>query len=141
MPRSQQQSQATDYVTFEKPLIVVAEEPKLDFWDKKPSDLFKSSLISMKKSRSPSVLFELDSKDLVIVRPRKAPALQAAPNINIPSWAEDKAREIAREKGWDFHVLKSNWIAFAQSESTNGNAPKNTGAAFVGYCKTQKALR
>ena len=52
--------------------------------------------------------FEIDTKDLVIVRPRKASAIQAAPNINIPSWAEDKAREIAREKGWDFHVLKSN---------------------------------
>ena len=90
---------------------------------------------------TPFYRFELDSKDLVIVRPRKVPALQAAPNINIPSWAEDKAREIAREKGWDIHVLKSNWIAFAQSEAANGNAPKNTGAAFVGYCKTQKALR
>lgn len=90
---------------------------------------------------TPFYRFELDSKDLVIVRPRKAPALQVAPNISIPSWAEDKAREIAREKGWDFHVLKSNWIAFAQSEAANGNAPKNTGAAFVGYCKTQKALR
>jgi len=61
--RSQQESQATDYVTFEKPLIVVIEEPKLDFWDKKPSELFKSSQISMKNTRSLSVLIELDSKE------------------------------------------------------------------------------
>lgn len=90
---------------------------------------------------TPFYRFELDSKDLVVVRPRKASGTQATQNIKIPTWAEERGREIATEKGWDFYVLKSNWIAFAESEATNGNAPKNIGAAFVGYCKTQKALR
>lgn len=48
---------------------------------------------------------------------------------------------IARDKGWDYHVLRSNWLAFAESEATNGNGPKNPGAAFVGYCKKQEKLR
>ena len=90
---------------------------------------------------TPFYQFEIDKNDLVIVRPRKAPALQLAPTIKIPSWADDQAREIARAKGWDFHVLQSNWLAFAQSEAANGNAPKNAGAAFVGYCKAQEKLR
>jgi plasmid replication initiation protein len=90
---------------------------------------------------TPFYHFELTADDLVIVRPRKAPALRVSADIKIPAWADDKAREIARSKGWDYHALQSKWLAFAQAEAANGNAPKNAGAAFVGYCKSQEQLR
>jgi plasmid replication initiation protein len=90
---------------------------------------------------TPFYQFELDKNDLVIVRPRKAPALRVSVNIKIPEWADEKARDIARTKGYDYQALQKQWLAFAQSEDANGNAPKNAGAAFVGYCKKQKVLR
>jgi len=88
----------------------------------------------------PFYRFELTPDDLVIVRPRKAPAARLTASIKLPKWAEDKAREIARDKGWDYQVLRSNWLAFAESETANGNGPKNAGAASVGYRKAQNAL-
>ena len=90
---------------------------------------------------TPFYSFELDDKDLVIVRPRKARPVALSPSITIPSWADEKARDIAHDKGWDYHVLRSNWLAFAQESAANGNAPDNAGAAFVGYCKKQEKLR
>ena len=90
---------------------------------------------------TPFYQFEIGQDDLVIVRPRKAPALRVSADIRIPAWADEKAREIARAKGYDYHALQRQWLAFAQGEAANGNAPKNAGAAFVGYCKKQKALR
>ena len=90
---------------------------------------------------TPFYRFELTSDNLVIVRPRKAPAARLTASIKLPDWAEDKAREIARDKGWDYQALRSNWLAFAESETANGNGPKNAGAAFVGYCKKQEKLR
>ncbi|MEM9716006.1 MAG: replication initiator protein A [Pseudomonadota bacterium] len=90
---------------------------------------------------TPFYRFEIDGDDLVTVRPRKAPARAVTADIKIPEWAEEKAREIAREKGWDFYALRDQWLDFAKSEVAKGNAPDNAGAAFVGYCKKQDALR
>jgi len=76
----------------------------------------------------------------VIFRPRKAKTT-LAPSITLPDWAEEKARGIARDKGWDYHVLRANWMKFAQDEAGKGNPPQNAGAAFVAYCKKQDVLR
>ncbi|SNR74803.1 hypothetical protein SAMN06265378_1296, partial [Paracoccus sediminis] len=64
-----------------------------------------------------------------------------SPEIQLPEWAEDKARAIARGKGRDYYVLLSDWLAFAKSEATKGNPPKSAGAAFVAYCGKQDSLR
>lgn len=88
----------------------------------------------------PFYRIELTEDDLVIFRPRSTKNA-LTPNIRLPDWAEDKAREIAREKGWDFYALRSNWLGFAEAETARGNPPKNAGAAFLAYCKKQKNLR
>lgn len=90
---------------------------------------------------TPFYSFALDADDMVTVRPRKAPAKTIAPDITIPTWAEEQARSIAHEKGWDFYVLKSEWLAFAKEQSARGKAPENYGAAFIGYCKKKESLR
>ena len=90
---------------------------------------------------TPFYSFEITANDLVIVRPRKARPAVLSPTIKIPLWAEEKAREIAQSKGWDYHALQSKWLAYANEEAANGNSPKSAGAAFVGYCKKQDKLR
>ena len=77
---------------------------------------------------------------MVIFRPRTTKTPLAA-NISLPDWAEDKARLIAREKGWDYYGLRSSWMGFAKAETAKGNPPKNVGAAVVAYCKKQVKLR
>jgi hypothetical protein len=52
----------------------------------------------------------------------------------IEPWAEEKARKIAREKGWDYHALEREFREFA-------NNPNNPSAAFVGFCKKKENLR
>lgn len=69
-----------------------------------------------------------------------ADATTAAGTV-LPEWAEDKAREIARGKGWDDHVLSANWMDFFHEATAKGSRPKNAGAAFVAYCKKQGSLR
>ena len=89
---------------------------------------------------TPFYRMELTTDDLVIFRPR-SPQSDLSPDIRLPEWAEDKARAIAREKGRDYYVLRSDWLSFAKSESVRGNPPKNAGAAFLAYCKKQERLR
>lgn len=88
----------------------------------------------------PFYTLELTSDDLVIFRPRQTRVTITA-DIVLPEWAEEKAREIARGKGWDYHALRANWMDFAHEAISKGNPPQNAGAAFVAYCKKQDALR
>lgn len=88
----------------------------------------------------PFYTLELTSDDLVIFRPRQQRVTITA-DIALPEWAEEKAREIAREKGWDYHALRANWMDFAHDATGKGNPPQNAGAAFVAYCKKQERLR
>ncbi|WP_204353884.1 replication initiator protein A [Yoonia maritima] len=88
----------------------------------------------------PFYTLELTSDDLVIFRPRQNRVAIPA-SIILPEWAEEKARRIAQEKGWDYHALRANWMDFAHDATGKGNPPKNAGAAFVAYCKKQNNLR
>jgi plasmid replication initiation protein len=88
----------------------------------------------------PFYRLELTSDDLVIFRPRQQRVTISA-DIDLPEWAEEKARGIAREKGWDYHALRANWMDFAHDATSEGNPPQNAGAAFVAYCKKQDVLR
>ena len=90
---------------------------------------------------TPFYSFEITSNDLVVVRPRKARPVALSPKISIPSWADEQAREIARSKGWDYHALRTKWLAFANEEASRGNPAKSAGAAFVAYCNKQAKLR
>lgn len=94
----------------------------------------------IREDHTPFYSFEIDDKDLVTVRPR-SPKREEAPGIFIPDWAVEKAHEIAIAKGWDYYVLKGNWLDFANAETARGNPPENAGAAFVAYCNKQKNLR
>ena len=87
----------------------------------------------IKDDHIPFYKLELTADDLVIFRPR-APKRAVSKKLTIPAWAEEKARKIAREKGWDYHALEAEWREFADN-------PDNPGAAFVGFCKQKKSLR
>ncbi len=87
----------------------------------------------IENDHTPFYQLELAEDDLVVFRPRK-PKRQISTGLIIPPWAEERARQIALEKGWDYHALEAEWRAFA-------NAPDNPGAAFVGFCKKKPALR
>ena len=89
---------------------------------------------------TPFYKLDLTKDDLVIFRPRTTTTV-LSPNITLPEWAEEKARLVARGLGWDYQVLRCNWLEFAKAETAKGNPPKNAGAAFVAYCKKQSRLR
>lgn len=94
----------------------------------------------IKNDVTPFYRFELDDNDLVSVRPR-SPSVALTPEIIIPAWADEKAREHAHALGWDFHVLRSNWLDFARAKASAGEPPVNPGAAFVAYCRKQERQR
>ena len=94
----------------------------------------------IEEDNTPFYRMELTDKDLVIFRPRSV-KLEIEKDIFIPDWADEKARKHARDKGWDFYVLRDNWLSFARAETARGNPPKDAGASFVGYCKQAKNLR
>ena len=89
---------------------------------------------------TPFYRIELDDKDLVTFRPRTK-KIEIAKDLEIPEWADEQARKIAREKGWDYYVLQRNWQEFAREMIAQGNMPKNVGASFIGYCKQAKNQR
>lgn len=94
----------------------------------------------IEEDNTPFYRIELSDKDLVTFRPR-SPKTEISKAITIPEWADEKTREIARTKGWDYYVLRENWLAFANTETARGNPPENAGAAFVAYAKKQKNMR
>ena len=77
---------------------------------------------------------------MVTVRPR-AVKNEIDAGIILPEWAEEKAREIAREKGYDYYRLRADWMDFAKAEAGRGNPAKNAGAAFVKFCQNRKSVR
>jgi len=87
----------------------------------------------IQNDHTPFYRIELTADDLVIFRPRDAKKALSK-KIKIPAWAEERARQIAANKGWDYHALEQEWLAFA-------NDPKDAGAAFVGFCKQKETLR
>lgn len=87
----------------------------------------------------PFYKLELNEDDLVIFRPRLSNN-KGISEIRLPEWAEEKSRAIAREKGWDYYVLRNNWMSYATSELSKGNPAINPGAAFLSFCKKQKNL-
>lgn len=87
----------------------------------------------IESDHTPFYRIDLTKDDLVIFRPRGTKRAISATLI-IPAWAEEKAREIARDKGWDYHALEAEWRGFASN-------PENPGAAFVGFCKKKERLR
>lgn len=72
--------------------------------------------------------------DKALQKNAKAKKSGANDQIQIPNWAEEKAREIAHKKGWDYQALRQEWLSFAAD-------PDNPGAAFVGFCKKKQNLR
>lgn len=92
----------------------------------------------IEENHTPDICFELSpDDDLVTVRPRKVKH-DLGGDIFLPLWAEEKAREIAHAKGWDYHGLLQEWQGFARS---SGKPPENAGAAFIGFVKKKKSLR
>ena len=67
-------------------------------------------------------------------RKAKAKRDAAKDELKLEPWAEEKARQIAVEKGRDYHALEREWRAWA-------NNPDNPSAAFVAFCNKKEALR
>ncbi len=87
----------------------------------------------------PFYTLELTATVLVIFRPRQN-RVTTATDIVQPECAEEMARKIAGERGWDYHTLRANWMNFAHRPTSKGNPPQNAGAALVAYCKKQETL-
>ena len=92
------------------------------------------------EDHTPFYTMELTDKDLVIFRPRN-PKIETAKDIDLAEWAIEKGREHARNAGWDFYVVQSNWQDMARALIAKGQPPKDANRAFVGYCKKLKSLR
>ena len=91
----------------------------------------------IRDDHTPFYRLELTDDDQVVYRPRVT-VRKISKDILLPSWAEEKAREIAHAKGWDYHGLLQEWQGFARS---SGKPPENAGAAFIGFVKKKKSLR
>ena len=89
---------------------------------------------------TPFYRLTLTDDDMVVFRPRTKKEIYRQ-DITLPEWAEERGRAIAHDKGWDYYVLRNNWLDFAAAESAKGNAPNDAGAAFVAWCKKQQQLR
>jgi len=86
---------------------------------------------------TPDYRIELTDTDQVIFRPRKALKNPDASLLLISTDAEEKARTIAREKGWDYYALEQEWRDFARSKEP----PRDPDHAFLGFCKKKEKLR
>jgi len=86
---------------------------------------------------TPDYRIELTDTDQVIFRPRKALKNPDASLLLISAGAEEKARTIAREKGWDYYALEQEWRDFARSKEP----PRDPDSAFLGFCKKKEKLR
>ena len=86
---------------------------------------------------TPDYRIELTDTDQVIFRPRKTLKNPDASLLLISAGAEEKARAIAREKGWDYHALEHEWRDFAKSKEP----PRDPDHAFIGFCKKKEKLR
>jgi hypothetical protein len=103
---------------------------------------FSVRYTAVRKGRSyDKLVFELTKTDnrktTEKLMKRKALAKRKAKEgdkLGIPAWAEERGRQIAVEKGWDYGTLEREFKAWA-------NDPKDVGAAFIGFCKKKEALR
>lgn len=86
---------------------------------------------------TPFYRLELTPDDLVIVRPRKKHKT-ITETVRLPEWAEEKGREIAVKKGWDYYSLEREWREHALRRESQGDVVKNPGAAFVAFCQKAK---
>jgi plasmid replication initiation protein len=86
---------------------------------------------------TPDYRIELTNTDQVIFRPRKVLKNPDAGLLLISASAEEKARTIAREKGWDYYALEQEWRDFARSKEP----PRDPDHAFIGFCKKKEKLR
>ena len=91
----------------------------------------------IEEDHTPDYRIELTNTDQVIFRPRKALKNPDAGLLLISASAEEKARTIAREKGWDYYALEQEWREFARSKEP----PRDPDHAFIGFCKKKEKLR
>lgn len=94
----------------------------------------------IEENHTPFYTIELTEKDLVVFRPRKA-KIEVGKDLPISPNAEDTARKIAQEKGWDYYALHEEWQGFSRAMIAKGEPPKNIDASFIGFCKTKEKLR
>lgn len=94
----------------------------------------------IKDDDTPFYTFELDDNDLVTVRPRKA-AIDTNVPLRLKLDTEEKAREIARSKGLDYHMAEMDWREFAQGQIAKGKPPKSPDGSFIGWLKKRPSAR
>lgn len=94
----------------------------------------------IEEDHTPFYTIELTGDDLVIFRPRKA-QVEGGKDLPISTDAEEAARKIAKDKGWDYYVLHSDWQNYARTMIAKGEPPKSIDGSFIGFCKKQKKLR
>jgi plasmid replication initiation protein len=87
-------------------------------------------------NHTPFYTFEIDEKDLVTVRPRKA-AIDYSVPLNIKLDTEEKARKICVDKNLDFFNALSDWRDFARSQIAKGMPPKSPDGSFIGWLNKQ----